>query len=40
VVGFEKKKLKRGSRYSEFGLTLGTIIVFIKSFMKSAEVIN
>jgi hypothetical protein len=26
--------------YSEFGLTLGTVIVFIKSSVKSAEVIN
>jgi len=40
VVGLEKIFLKGGSTYSEFGLTLGTIIVFIKSSMKSVEVIN
>jgi hypothetical protein len=40
VVGFEDLFLKGGSTYKEFGLTLGTIIVFIKSFVKSAEVIN
>ncbi len=40
MVGLEKLFLKGGSTYSEFGLTLGTIIVFIKCFVKSAEVIN
>jgi hypothetical protein len=38
--GFEDLFLKGGSIYSEFGLTLGIIIVFINSSMKSAEVIN
>jgi hypothetical protein len=40
VVGLEKLFLKRGSTYSDFDLTLGIIIVFIKSSMKSVEVIN
>jgi len=40
VVGFEILFLKGGSTYSEFGLTLGIIIVFIKSSVKSTEVIN
>jgi len=40
VVGFEKLFLKGGNTYSELGLTLSTIIIFIKSSVKSAEVIN
>jgi hypothetical protein len=40
VVGFEDLFLKGGSMYSELGLTLGTIIVFIKSYVKSREVVN
>jgi hypothetical protein len=40
VVGFEDLFLKGGSTYSEFGLTLGTIIIFIKSSMKFVEFIN